>query len=383
MAEPVPEVATSWADPGYFAHRSRLKNGVRVLAQMIKPPRGHRTIPTKSGMMLILLSMGIGSAAYNTASNILFMVLALLLSALLLSGLLSWLNFQGTKWRLVCEQHFRAGEITPVKIEITNTKKLLPTMALWFLVRAKNSERTARIPLEESISPKSNGSLQWLFEPQKRGIEIVEITGMESLFPFGFLRKIISEQGQKSQKHEVTVWPKRVEYQFATPVIARSRSIGRTANLTGSGSELLNVREYRQGDPLRHVHWKATARMQRPMVREVADEQQEAFVIWVDAPAQIWQEGQQFETLCSVAASLAEDLFRKEKLHGYAVGDGPLTPVKRAADLHGLMDALARFSPAPKASIPPATNQLPIISFSPSSMQRVDIHVDNIPAGSA
>lgn len=383
MAAPVPEVATSWADPGYFAHRSRLKNGVRILTQLIKPPRGHRTIPTKSGIMLILLSMGIGSAAYNTASNILFMVLALLLSALLLSGLLSWLNFQGTKWRLVCEQHFRAGEITPVKVEITNTKKLLPTMGLWFIVRAKNNESMARIPLEESISPKSNGMLQWLFEPSKRGIETVEITGMESLFPFGFLRKLITEQGQKSQKHEVTVWPKRIEYQFALPALARSRSIGRTANLTGSGSELLNIREYRQGDPLRQVHWKATARMQRPMVREVAEEQQESFVVWVDAPAQLWQQGPQFETLCSIAASLAEDLFRKEKLYGFALGNGPLTTVKRAADLHSFMDALAKFSPTLKASVPPATNQIPVISFSPSSMQRVEIHVDNFPAGSA
>lgn len=383
MATPVPEVATSWADPGYFAHRSRLKNGVRILTQLVKPARGHRTIPTKSGMMLILLSMGIGSAAYNTASNILFIVLALLLSALLLSGLMSWLNFKGTKWRLIVEQHFRAGEVTPVKVEITNTKKYLPTMGLWFLVRARNNERTARLPLEESVVPMGSGVLQWLFEPEKRGIETVEITGMESLFPFGFLRKAIMEQGQKSQKHEVVVWPKRIEYQFMLPVLARSRSFGHSANKTGSGSELVNVREYRQGDPLRRVHWKATARMQRPMVREVAEEQQESFIVWVDVPAQLWEAGPQFETLCSLAASLAEDLFRKEKLYGFAIGSSSVTTIKRATDLHGLMNALARLAPSEKASLPPTSNQIPVIHFSPSTMHRVEIHVDNLPAGTA
>ena len=85
----------TWADPGFFTRQSRTRNVLRVLKQLVIPPEGHKTIPTPSGIVLIMLSLGIGSAAYNTSSNILFMTLSLLLSSLLLSGILSLAQLQG------------------------------------------------------------------------------------------------------------------------------------------------------------------------------------------------------------------------------------------------------------------------------------------------
>lgn len=64
----------------------------RLLWQTIYPPREQRVAPTVSGTILIGFSLGIGFAAYNTANNILFITLSLLLSCLLLSGVLSWMN---------------------------------------------------------------------------------------------------------------------------------------------------------------------------------------------------------------------------------------------------------------------------------------------------
>ncbi len=86
-----------WADPGFFTNQSRTRNFFRILKQLVFPPEGHKTLPTPVGIVLIALSLGIGSAAYNTSSNILFMTLSLLLSSLLLSGILAWLNFKGTQ----------------------------------------------------------------------------------------------------------------------------------------------------------------------------------------------------------------------------------------------------------------------------------------------
>jgi len=114
---------TRWTDPGYFHPKSRVVSAGKVLVQLVKPPKGHSTVPTKTGLMLIGVSLGIGTAAFNTAHNILYIALALLLSALLLSGLLSWLNFSGSRWRLVLEPHFRAGEPTPLRLEARNVNK--------------------------------------------------------------------------------------------------------------------------------------------------------------------------------------------------------------------------------------------------------------------
>ena len=93
-------IPVEWADPGFFTRQSRTRNFFRMLKQLVFPPKGNKVIPTLVGWLLFLLMLGIGSAAYNTSSNILFMTLSLLFSSLLLSGILSWMNFKGTRWRL-------------------------------------------------------------------------------------------------------------------------------------------------------------------------------------------------------------------------------------------------------------------------------------------
>ena len=70
-----------------------------LLWSLVFPARRERIVLTLPGLLLIALSLGIGSAAYNTANNILFIALSLLLSCLILSGVLSWLNFSGVRWR--------------------------------------------------------------------------------------------------------------------------------------------------------------------------------------------------------------------------------------------------------------------------------------------
>jgi uncharacterized protein (DUF58 family) len=58
---------------------------------------------------------------------------------------------------------------------------------------------------------------------------------------------------------------------------------GTAAARPGSGQELLGLRDYRSGDPLRMVAWKASARGQRMLVRELAAEQQLDIVLILDA----------------------------------------------------------------------------------------------------
>ena len=235
-AEAASRGATSveWADPGFFTGQSRARNFLRVIKQLVIPPTGHRTVPTIAGVVLILLTLGIGSAAYNTSSNILFMTVSLLLSSLLLSGILSWLNFKGTRWRLVLEPHFRAGEYTPIRIDLSNDKKVLPTYSIWFRVRAVVARTDRKLHLQERLDGQSRTQLEWMYEPARRGVETIEIAGLETQFPFGFLRKTIGGGMSK----EVAVWPRRVDYEFH-PVPGLQAHRRGTVNLKpGEGSDI-------------------------------------------------------------------------------------------------------------------------------------------------
>jgi uncharacterized protein (DUF58 family) len=371
--------SAEWADPGFFAQQSRGRNAVRLLKQLVFPPEGHKTLPTATGAVLLLLMLGIGSAAYNTSSNILFMTLSLLISSLLLSGILSWLNFKGTRWRLLLEPHFRAGEVTPIRIELSNSKELLPTYSLWFNVRATVSAEAKRVYLHERLDPKSSTRLSWMFEPKLRGVEQVEVSGLETQFPFGFLRKIIGG----GIVREVVVWPARVEYEFK-PVSGRAANQPGSTNVKpGGGSELVNLRNYQSGDPQRLVHWKASARLRRLMVRQMCEENQEAYLLFVETPASLWSDSEQFETLCSFVASLAEDLFMEDRLWGAAINDDPVLVVKKASDLHYFLERLAKLKPVdhytPIEEITAAT----VVNFGPGPGKQVYSYVGGNKAGSA
>ena len=68
------------------------------------------------------------------------------------------------------------------------------------------------------------------------------------------------------------------------------------------------------------------------MVRQFAAESHDGYVLWVDAPAEVWTRPEQFELLCSLAGTMAEDLFTAGRLRGLCVNDAPLREVRRDID---------------------------------------------------
>ena len=90
-----------WTDPDFFTEGKQTeKRPIRFFLRQLASTNLQQTKLTITGWMLIFVALGIGSAAYNTASNILFMTLSLLLSSLVLSGILSLINFKKLDWSL-------------------------------------------------------------------------------------------------------------------------------------------------------------------------------------------------------------------------------------------------------------------------------------------
>ena len=322
-------------------------------------------MPTVSGLVLIGLSLGIGSAAYNSSNNILFITLSLLLSCLILSGVMSWANLRGVAWNLQVPRPLRAGQEAPVTLELRNGKARVPVYGLWFdlaarlvaggprrpesTVRANAGQiraalaqldqRTERVTLfqRERLDPGAETRLDWVFTPARRGRVRVELTGVGSLFPFGFLRK---SQGTALQ-HDALVWPAPVEYQFHRVAAAPHSAEGAHLVRAGESNDLLALRRYQAGDSHRLIHWKASARLRRLMVRQYAAESTAAYFLRVDAAAGVWLREEQFELMCRFAATLAEDLFTEDRLVGAAIDPAGPIAIRRVRDLESLLDQLA------------------------------------------
>ena len=332
--------ATEWQGPLASSQRRKGKRWRSLLWSLLYPPRGHRIVPTITGVLLIAVSLGIGTAAYNTANNILFITLSLLLSCLVLSGVLSWLNLRGVAWRLHAGGPWRAGQTQVVALELRNAKGLLPTYGLWFDLAA--GAKAVRKHLEIRLDPGAGTRLEMPVKAERRGRLRVELRAVGSLFPFGFLRKsVASELGR-----EVLVWPAPVEYrreaEGATWRAARTQG---ELNRAGHGGDLLALRRYAPGDSQRLVHWKATARLQKIMVRQFAAEGLEGFTIRVNTDGEVWARPEQFELALSLAATLAEDLFKLEQLQAVVIDHEAPQPVRRLRDLESFLDRLALLKP--------------------------------------
>ena len=181
----------------------------------------------------------------------------------------------------------------------------------------------------------------------------------------------------------MTVWPRRITYNFRPSTGLHSHRQGSIVLRPGSGAELINLRAYRSGDTMRQVHWKASARLQRLMVRETNDENQDAYLIFLETSGDVWTHSEQFETLCSFAGSLAEDLYMSDRLWGAAINDRPVKTIKRLSDLHALLAELARLERIdhymPIREVMGAT----IITFKPGPNNQVIAYVGGNKAGSA
>jgi len=342
-----------WYGPG--AERKTLRQHLReitwarMLWTFLYPTRGQRIMPTISGVLLISVALGIGSAAYNTSNNILFITLSLLLACLVLSGVLSQLNFAKVAWRLAPSGPFRVGQTSIVGIELRNAKKILPTYGLWFDVHTRTEPKAQRFVLRERLDPQGGEArIDWTWRPTQRGLEVVELGAVGSLFPFGFLRKVLACE----MRAEILVWPAPVEYQrFNTPSPSRRQS-GHAVNRIGHTGDLLALRRYAQGDSHRLIHWKASARLRHLMVRQFSSEQQEGYSLHLDSSAELWTDADQFELLCSFVATLTEDLFTSGRLGTVAIDHGAPRPTRSVRDLEGFFDDLAHLSPRPVTGRP-------------------------------
>lgn len=341
-----------------------------MLWALVFPQRRQRILPTISGTLLIALSLGVGMAAYNSANNILFITLSLLLSCLILSGVLSWLNLRGVAWRLELAPPLRAGHEAVAGLGLRNRKSFLPTYGLWFELAARPvedgpppgpestvtgkgidframwaqaalAETRGQLYLRERLDPRGEARLDWRFKPAKRGRLRLELASIGSQFPFGFLRKLLATE----LAEEAVVWPAPVAYRRLAEAGARRTAGGQRTARAGSGLDLLALRRYAPGDSHRLIHWKASARSRSLLVRQFAAESTEGFSIWLRTEAASWPRPEQFELLVSFSATLAEDLFRAGQLLAVAIDDEPPVPVRRVADLEAFLDRLAVVQP--------------------------------------
>jgi len=161
------------------------------------------------------------------------------------------------------------------------------------------------------LPPNQDAEVQLEILPLRRGgLRFTGLT-LARTDPFGLFRAF----RRAPVPQTVLVLPKR----YAVPPLAlpgamkyQDGGVALASNV-GQSDEFVALREYRRGDPLRHIHWRSWAKTGKPIVREFEDEffVRHALVLdtFTDQP-----HSEIFEEAVSVAASFACTLPSQESL---------------------------------------------------------------------
>ncbi len=312
---------------------------------------------TKVGLWFLVFLLIVVAGATNTGNNGLFLVLAAMAAAVVVSEALARRNVRGLEVSLLAPAEVFANQPSHLGVMVTNRSRWLPRWLLVMTVEPKHVDPPSHRPrrrmrpyLLPHLPQRTEGRGQLEMLLRRRGRLRVRWVHLTSLFPLGFFR-----QGRRYASHlEILVFP-----EVFAPSSRRPARLGRSGNeptrRVGWGHELLGLRAFRPGDDTRSIHWKQTARTGQLIFKErETEENRRLLIVFDNATGELAEsaERERFERLVSEAATAALDYLDS----GYEVSlltrEDTLPFASGARQRSKILESLALIEPRPEASSP-------------------------------
>jgi uncharacterized protein (DUF58 family) len=266
---------------------------MRVLKLSIK---SKSLIVTSLGIRFILMMMAVGIAAINTGNNLLYLILAMMLSMMVISGVLSDTSLYRLRYLRELPNAIYAGQPVKMTFTVFNDKKIIPAFSL--LIEdslEKYSEGSVKDKYFFKLPPASSQRRSYRITFDRRGVYPLQGISFATRFPFGIFTKIRKEVEPAGS--EIIVFPRIFN---VTSLNERESLSGAHFSIRkGQGISLYQFRPYHHGEDARSIHWKTSARKQKLIVREYEEEKEKKISIGIS-------------TVSAVPPS-KEDLVRFEK----------------------------------------------------------------------
>jgi hypothetical protein len=309
---------------------------------------------TREGAAYFMIIMVIAVAALNTGNNLLFIILASLLSGILLSGILSAIVLAQLELDFALPEHVFAERPLISRLSVQNLKWVFPSFSLTLSARdpRKGKRKRSSLPAPRQILdapvyvpyiPHRSSVTQHVeLTFPRRGRYTQEGFRVSTKFPFGLLRKA----HEVASRQEILVLPNiqpTEEFYEILPLIGGDIE----SLLKGRGHDLYAIRDYMESDSARHVDWKATAKAQQLKVREFTREDERRLVLVFDSRLSTANEKAlaQFEKGVNFCACLAWH-FHEIDAQMQFIADGFETPMAPAGEIiYPVLETLALVEP--------------------------------------
>jgi uncharacterized protein (DUF58 family) len=335
------------------------------------------------GIVYAISTLLIGIAALNTGNNLLYIVVAAMLAAMVVSGVVSALVLRGIELDVRLPDHVFAGKPVLGRILLHNPRRRLPSFSI-HVVPSKKKRPAKQWSWEPAIfgfPPKRPPEQQWVRLPDRRVRRIVNDGSMPGIFegyayfpylpPKAELSADLELRFQRRGRYAEQGFGLGTRFPFAFLTKTRRVPLSRTvlvypgvdptdefldvlpmitgefeSFVRGRGYDLYRIREYMPEDSARHVDWKATAKSGSLKVREFSREDERKLRLVFDNPAPGVLSADAYERAVSLAASLGWH-FTNEDADVSFVGQG----YQGDPDIYNFLSYLALIEPKADESV--------------------------------
>ncbi len=264
---------------------------------------------TSEGTRFLFFTLAVGVAAINTGNNLFYLLLAMMLSIILMSGIFAEQCLRRLEFHRHIPDLIFANEHTTATLVVTNRKSRLPSFSLHLFDVIGEQEFDRGLTIRQLL-PHTSQMLSYSLVATRRGRLDLSAVRVVTPFPFGlFIKKAYYPLGGS-----VIVCPEIKP--LASELVQEVVAMGHEYNLhrRGYGSDLYNLRQYQTGDDSRNIHWGITAKTSKLIVRETEAEEQRRITLVVSTVAPASHDAL-FEEAVSTTASLAWHL----SVRGYQI----------------------------------------------------------------
>jgi uncharacterized protein (DUF58 family) len=271
----------------------------RRLGSRLRLPRKLKV--TREGKYFIGITLGVGFAAVNTANNLLYLLLGMLLSLIIVSSVMSEISLRHLTVLRRLPTRAQVNRPHLVEIEVHNSKRRFPSYAIE-IEDLREGQPADKRCFFLKISPGSAQVAAYRRTPARRGRDRHVGFRVATRFPFGFFEK----SRELALPGELIIYP-AVDPVGLPVADAKQGSTGDGHLDRGRGDEVLSVRPLREGDDVRDIYWRKSAN--QLVVRERAKETRRDVTLTLDdatdqpTPSALWLE--QFELRIRDVASRA------------------------------------------------------------------------------
>jgi len=221
----------------------------------MKNRRGSRVIRTRrAGMVYIVMSVFLGVISVNSSNNLLYMVTAMMLGYMLASGLAGRSNIRGALVSVSFPDEIYALVPCVVVVNVFNKNSFTPIFLIEVALEQENSRTVAFFPVVQPGRTESRTLFTTFSSRGRRSLENIELS---SVYPFNFFVRYWPVD--VNAEAMVFPYPLGCDPEAVFAPVGHDEKEGEAAAPLAE-TDIIGVRPYVEGDSMKRIHWKSSAR---------------------------------------------------------------------------------------------------------------------------